>query len=716
MECWAVVMNDVPEGYRYPPRVRFEVDYKNLDDYRLAADFLNMNQVDIVCLQHEFGIFGGKHGSHILELLRNLRMPVVTTMHTVVASPDLGQKTIVEELGDLSDRLVVMSYKAKEMLKEVYGVAEERIALIHHGIPDVPFVDPNYYKDQFGVAGRKVLLTFGLISSGKGIEHMIDALPAIVNRHAEVAYIVLGATHPNVKREAGEAYRLSLQLRARERGVDSHVIFHNRFVNLKELCEFLGAADIYVTPYVNREQIVSGTLAYALGAGKATISTPYWYAEEMLDDGRGRIVPFQDADALSAQVVDLLDNEFECHAMRKRAYSFCRSMIWKEVARRYIEIFVEVGDDRQKGPRVAFYTKTLDAIPVDLPQVKLDHLKLLTDDVGILQHAKFMVPDRFHGYCTDDNARALIVVMMARDLLPNESELTDLACRYLGFLYHAFNEANGRFRNFMGYDRRWLEEQGTEDCHGRAIWGLGMAVALSNSQSFKGAAMNLFERALSAMVHFRSPRAWAFGLVGIHAYLRRFGGDSEVRRGRETLARNLFELFQMNTSDGWPWIEDSLNYANGKIPQAMLLSGRWLHRSDMIEAGLHSLNWLIEMQTDSRGHFTPIGNHGWFVQNGERARFDQQPIEAQNMIEACIEAYKITKDEKWIEEARRCFDWFLGRNDLNAPLYDHRSAGCCDGLTADGPNLNQGAESTLAWLLSLLHLHSLAEATVVMKA
>jgi len=716
MECWAVVMNDVPEGYRYPPRVRFEVDYKNLDDYRLAADFLNMNQVDIVCLQHEFGIFGGKHGSHILELLRNLRMPVVTTMHTVVASPDLGQKTIVEELGDLSDRLVVMSYKAKEMLKEVYGVAEERIALIHHGIPDVPFVDPNYYKDQFGVAGRKVILTFGLISSGKGIEHMIDALPAIVNRHAEVAYIVLGATHPNVKREAGEAYRLSLQLRARERGVDSHVIFHNRFVNLKELCEFLGAADIYVTPYVNREQIVSGTLAYALGAGKATISTPYWYAEEMLDDGRGRIVPFQDADALSAQVVDLLDNEFECHAMRKRAYSFCRSMIWKEVARRYIEIFVEAGDDRQKRPRVTFHTKTLDAIPVDLPQVKLGHLKLLTDDVGILQHAKFMVPDRFHGYCTDDNARALIVVMMARDLLPNESELTDLACRYLGFLYHAFNEANGRFRNFMGYDRRWLEEQGTEDCHGRAIWGLGMAVALSNSQSFKGAAMNLFERALSAMVLFRSPRAWAFGLVGIHAYLRRFGGDSEVRRERETLARNLFELFQKNASDGWPWIEDSLNYANGKIPQAMLLSGRWLHRSDMIEAGLHSLNWLIEMQTDSRGHFTPIGNHGWFVQNGERARFDQQPIEAQNMIEACIEAYKITKDEKWVDEARRCFDWFLGRNDLNAALYDHRSAGCCDGLTADGPNLNQGAESTLAWLLSLLHLHSLAEATVVMKA
>ena len=712
-ECWAVVMNDAPEGYSYPPRVRFEVDYKSLADYRLAADFLNMNQVDVVCLQHEFGIFGGKHGKHILELVRNLRMPVVTTLHTVLRTPHPEQKVIVRELAGLSDCLVVMSHRAKKMLTEVYGINEEQIVFIHHGIPDVPFVDPSYYKDQFGVAGRKVILSFGLLSPGKGIEHMIDALPVIANKHAEAAYIVLGATHPNVKREEGEAYRLSLQLRARNRGVENYIIFHDRFVDLKELCEFLGAADIYVTPYTNREQIVSGTLAYALGAGKATVSTPYWYAEEMLGDGRGRIVPFQDADALASQVVDLLDNEVERHAMRKLAYTFCRDMIWKEVARRYLEVFVRTKTEREQRPRIPFHARTLEAIPLDLPQLKLDHLKLLTDDVGIVQHAKFMVPDRFHGYCTDDNARALIVVMMAKNLLPDESELTDLACRYLGFLYHAFNEANGRFRNFMGYDRRWLEEQGTEDCHGRAIWGLGMAVALSESESLTGAVMNLFEQALPAMIHFRSPRAWAFGLVGIHAYLRRFGGDSEVRRERETLAKKLFELFQANASDDWPWIEDALNYANGKIPQAMLLSGRWLHRSDMIEAGLRSLNWLIHIQTDSKGHFVPIGNHGWFVRNGERARFDQQPIEAQEMIEACIEAYKITKDEKWIEEARRCFDWFLGRNDLNVPLYNHKTAGCRDGLTADGANLNQGAESTLAWLLSLLNLHSLSEATVV---
>jgi len=712
INCWAVVMNDVPEGYPYPAEVRFELDHKNLADYRLAADFLNMNEIDAVCLQHEFGIFGGKYGGHILELLQNLRMPVVTTLHTVLKEPDPGQKVALEEIDRVSSRLVVMSHKAEEILKDIYGIPKEKIAFIPHGIPDAPFIDPNYYKDQFGVEGRKVILTFGLISPGKGIEYMIDALLEIVNKYPETAYIVLGATHPHVKREEGESYRLFLQLRARERGVESHLIFHNRFVELKELCEFLGAADIYVTPYLNRQQIVSGTLAYALGTGKAAISTPYWYAEEMLADGRGRVVPFQDSEALAAQVIDLLDNEVERHSIRKRAYTFCRDMIWREVARRYLEVLAEVKDERKLRPSVVFRIKTLQDTPPEMPKLKLDHLNRLTDGVGILQHAKFIVPDRSHGYCTDDNARALIAVLMAQDLVSDSNDLIDLACRYLSFLHHALNESNGRFRNYMGYDRTWLEE-GTEDCHGRAIWGLGMAVALSKSETLTGTALNIFERALPVTVHFQSPRACAFSLVGIHAYLRRFSGDSETRRFRVRLANKLFELYQSNATDDWPWIENTVNYANARIPQAMLLSGRWLHREDMIEAGLRSLEWLVRIQTDPKGHFVPIGNRGWFSRNGERARFDQQPLEAQGMIDACIEAYKITKDKKWIDRAQNSFDWFLGRNDLNVPLYDYGTGGCCDGLTADGPNQNQGAESTLAWLLSLLSLLSLMASKAV---
>ena len=715
MEIWSIAMNDVPEGYPYPAEVRFELDDKNLSQYQLAAEFLNMNQVDAVSLQHEYGIFGGNYGSHILEFLNNLRMPVVTTLHTVLREPTQGQKAILEEIGYRSERIVVMSQKAKAILEDVYAIPEEKTAIIHHGIPDVPFIDPNYYKDQFGVEGRKVIFTFGLLSPGKGIEYMIEALPEIVKKYPEIVYIVLGETHPNILREEGEEYRLGLQYLAKQQGIEDHIIFHNRFVELKELCEFLGASDIYVTPYLNRDQIVSGTLAYALGTGKAIVSTPYWYAEEMLAEGRGRIVPFRDPEALAQQVLNLLDDEVERHAIRKRAYTYTRSMTWKEVAKKYLDLYMEIKNEREIRPKSAFKAKTLKVTKPEIPEPKLDHLRLMTDDVGILQHAKFIVPDRTHGYTTDDNARALIVVLMAQDFFSEDHELMALACRYLSFIHYAFNETNGRFRNFMGYDRRWLEEKGTEDCHGRSILGLGMTVGLSKSESLTGVAMVVFKQGLPVMTSFESPRAWAFGLVGLHAYLRTFSGDTEVRRIREDLAQKLFHLHRSNATKDWPWLENTVNYANAKIPQAMILSGRWLYNHEMIEAGLRSLEWLLDIQTDPGGHFVPVGNHGWYSREGPRARFDQQPIEAQNMIDACIEAYKVTGDPKWIEESRKCFDWFLGRNDLNIPLYDYSTGGCRDGLTADGANQNEGAESTLAWLLALLNIYSLPGTEAIME-
>ncbi len=707
LDHWVVAMNDVLEGYRYPSPVHFELNYQNPTDYILAADFLNMNHFDVVCLQHEFGIFGGQYGSHIINLLQNLCMPVVTTLHTVLEEPAPGQKAVMERIAQFSDRLVVMCGKAKEILHKVYGIHKAKIALIHHGIPDVHFVDSNFYKDKFGVEGCKVILSFGLISPAKGIEYMLDAMPEVIKKHPDVVYIILGATHPHLKKEQGEAYRLALQRQTRELNVEKHVIFQNRFVEQRELLEFIGAADIYVTPYLSKEQIVSGTLSQALGAGKAIVSTPYWYAEEMLADGRGRIVPFRDSAALAAQLIELLDDDVVRHAMRKRAYTFCRNMIWKEAARSYLDVFTQVKNERQLNPNRMFYAKTSQFISHEMPQLKLDHLRRLTDDVGILQHAKFIIPNRFHGYCTDDNARALIVALMAQSLLPDSDELDSMACRYLSFLHHAINKDNGRFRNFMGYDRRWIEDEGSQDSHGRAVWALGSAVALSKSDSIVGMAMELFQRSLPALVELESPRAWAFGLVGIHAYLQRYSGDSDVRRVREKLANRLFALYEANASPEWPWIEEKMAYANGKIPQALLLSGQWLQREYMIQAGLCSLEWLVKVQTDDRGHFVPIGNHGWMSRDGHRARFDQQPIEAENMIEACKEAYNVTLDKKWISESQRCLEWFLGRNDLNAALYDYKSGGCCDGLNGNGANLNQGAESTLAWLLSLLHSYSL---------
>jgi len=709
IHCWAVVMNDRPEGYNYLGKVGFEINQNKLTDYRTASEFITINQTDIVCVQHEYGIFGGPAGSHLLKLLGDLRMPVVTTLHTVLKDPAPEYREVMRKLANLSDKLIVMSGKAFEFLTEIYDVPEEKIAFIHHGIPDTPFIDPNFYKDQFGVEGKKVMLTFGLLSLNKGIEYVLQALPAIKKKHPDVAYIILGATHPNVLKTDGEEYRIHLQQLVHKLGIQEQVIFQNRFVELKELCEFLGTADIYVTPYLEEAQITSGTLAYAMGTGKAVISTPYWYATEMLAEDRGRIVPFMNSDAIAEQVIDLLDNDISRNALRKKAYTFCRDAIWKEVARKYLKVFSEVRLNRAKNPRPRHtYNENVKAFTkFELPELELGHLEMLTDDTGILQHAVHTVPNRNHGYCTDDNARALIVTAMGRKFPGADGKNLDVLNNcYLSFLQYAYNSSAGRFRNFMTFSRQWVEETGSEDSHGRALWGLGKAVVYLDNSGHMALATTLFNQSIKAVEHFLSPRAVAFSLVGIHAYLQKFSGDSEVRRVREVLADRLFDQFKRHATPEWPWLEKALNYANGKLPHALLLSGQWMQRNDMIEMGLSSLRWLLSIQSDD-GHFVPIGNDGWYEQGGPRARFDQQPIEAHAMIEACVEAFNITRDKTWIDSAVVCFNWFLGHNDLNMPLYDPGTGGCRDGLMADGINQNEGAESTLAWLLSLMTLQKL---------
>ncbi len=705
--CWAIAMNDLPEGYAYPKDVRFELNANHLNDYEMASEFINGNNVDLICLQHEFGIYGGESGNYILTLLRKLKIPVVTTFHSILANPNLQQRIIVETIGKISDKIIVMSYKGQEFLNTIYGIPPEKVKVIPHGIPEVTFIDPNFYKDQFDVEGKKVILTFGLISPGKGIETMIDALPEIVHKYPDVVYIILGATHPNVLKEQGESYRYCLQRKARQLGVEHNVIFHNRFVELKELCEFLGVADVYVTPYLNEEQITSGTLAYALGSGKAIISTPYWYAKEILSEGKGIIVPFNNSKELAREVIDLFDNEIKRHAMRKQAYIYSRNMIWNEVAKNYLDVFSDVIKRRSSHPGSILRKKTLQSTPFEIPIPKFDHLINLTDEVGILQHAKYIVPDRNHGYCTDDNARALIVMLLAQNLLFEGDNITNFTYRYLSFVLHAFNLEKNRFRNFMSYDRKWLEEVGSEDCHGRAVWSLGVLIGLSKTKECGDISLDTFVRAVSVLPELQFPRAIAYSLIGIHAYLVRFGGDSNVKRVREQLANKLFDYYQTNTSTDWPWIEKTLTYDNGKIPQALLLSGVWLQRGDMIDAGLRLLEWLIKIQINDKGQFSFVGNTGWYTRGEKKARFDQQPIEAQSIIGACIEAYKITKDNKWINQARLCMEWFLGNNDLNIAIYDYKTGGCFDGLTPIGPNKNQGAESTLMWLLSLLDMYYL---------
>jgi glycosyltransferase involved in cell wall biosynthesis len=712
--CIALPVNDVETGYAYPPRVRFELIEKDINSYHRAADFLNINDVDMVCMQFEYGIFGGKAGSHIISLLRELRMPIVTTLHTILKNPNPDQKRVLEEVAALSDRLVVMSELGSEFLQSIYKVTPEKIDIIPHGIPDVPFVDPSFNKDLFGVEGKTVLLSFGLLSASKGIETVISAMPEIVARYPDSVYIIVGATHPHVIQHEGETYRLSLQWLAQQKGVESNVIFYNRFVSLEELVEFISAADIYITPYLNEAQITSGTLAYTLGAGKAVISTPYWYAQEMLSDGRGVLVPFRDHEALAKQVINLLDNEAERHAMRKRAYMFGRAMIWSKVAQRYMESFERARSERRHYIPPGFTAKALDKHNGELPPLKLDHLDHLTDYTGIFQHALFTVPNYSHGYTTDDNARALLVSILL-DKLGNRKSI-GLASRYLAFLGFAFNDQTKRFRNFMNYQRNWLEDKGSDDSHGRSLWALGTVLNHSNAMALKGMASWLFEQTLPAILLTTSPRAWAFALIGIYEYLQKFGGDRRISQVRDELAGRLLILYQNNYSEEWRWYEKELTYCNASLPHALIICGKSIPNKAMTDAGLESLNWLADLQRADAGHFVPIGSNGFYKKGGEKARFDQQPVEAQAMVSACLEAFRITEDKRWNREARSAFEWFLGRNDLNLSVYDPTTGGCRDGLHSDRLNENQGSESTLAYLQSLLELRLSEHSQLFMEA
>ncbi len=726
----ALPVNDTEQGYEYPARVRWSLTQDDIKSYQDAAEFLNFNNIDMVCLQHEYGIFGGPAGSHVLELLRNLKMPVVTTLHTVLREPNPDQLRVMEEIAELSDRLIVMSQLSSQFLQEIFKVPGSKIDMVPHGVPDLPFLDPNFYKDRFGVEGKAVLLTFGLLSPNKGIENVIQALPQILSKHKNVAYIVAGATHPHILRREGDKYRESLQALAKEVGVESNVIFYDSFVSPEEMSEFIGAADIYITPYRYEAQVVSGTLAYALGAGKAIISTPYWHAIELLDDRRGALVPFQNPGAIAQKTIELLDTPAIRHAMRKRAYLFGRDMVWKRVAQGYMETFARVRGDRMENPRVQFSARETPKLLNQLPELKLNHVNALTDDTGMLQHAIFTVPNRAEGYTSDDNARALIFTVLLKqvgireleELDPKHSDLftpqlvtpgsdrRDLSFRYLSFLEHAFNPENSRFRNFLGYDRQWKEAQGSEDCHGRALWALGTVLGHSVDPGLRSAAGRLFEFSIPAAIEFHSPRACAYSLVGIQEYLSSYPGDRDAHKLRSVLSRRLLEMYESIRRPDWKWFEDVLAYGNARLPQSLLLVGTATSDDRMISAGLESLDWLMETQhCEPNRNFVPIGSDGFYRQGGEKARFDQQPIEAAGAVSACLQAYRVTGDGRWRSEAWSTFNWFLGDNDLQVPLYDSSTGGCRDGLHPDRANENQGAESTLSFLMALLEMRSLQQ-------
>lgn len=715
--CTVGAVNDVEDGYDYPPEVRFEFSQQDLDSYRRAADFINFSDADVVCLQHEYGLFGGPAGRHILALLRDLRMPTVTTLHTVLRDPNADQRRVMLELVELSSRLIVMSQRGRDFLMDVYGVPEQKIDVIPHGIPDTPFFDPDTHKDQFGVGGKHVVLTFGLLSPNKGIEYALRALPEVIREFPNVVYMLLGATHPNLVREEGESYRLSLERLASDLGVRKHVVFYNRFVELHELIEFISAADVYLTPYLEPAQITSGTLAYAFGCGKAVVSTPYWHAEELLADGRGVLVPFRDSAAIARELCNLFGDPPKREAMCQRAYKLGREMIWSHTGHLYMESFQGARRSRADSPVKPLAIQTLEERHWELPKWRLDHLFRMTDSTGLLQHARFTVPNYADGYCTDDNARALLFTMYLEDMGLDTPETRRVGSRYAALLSAAFDFKRRRFRNFLGFDRHWLEEDalGSDDCFGRAVRALGACIGRSKQRALQSWAMEPFQIALLSSGDLTSPRAWAGTLIGIHEYLRRLSGDRLVNEVRETLTRRLIDRYRDTATDDWPWFEDSLSYDNARLSHALILSGYWTSNPEATEIGLRTLGWLCELQRTSQGHFRPIGSNGFYRRGEQRADFDQQPIEAWAMVSACAEAYRTSDDPRWLNEARLAFEWFLGRNDVGLELYDASTGGCHDGLHKDRINENQGAESTLAFLLSLAELKMVESALAAFR-
>lgn len=699
-----VAMDDIPEGYNYPPQVKFRIRQNVQSDYFWAADYLNANQYDAAIVQHEYGIYGGEDGSHILQMIQALKMPVITNLHTVLEHPTKGQRKVMLALAKYSDRLLVMSKKAFDILTNVYGIERKMIAFIPHGIPDATFKNPGVYNKLFGLENKDVILTFGLLGPDKGIESMIEAMPAIVKENPNSVYLILGQTHPHILEKSGDSYRRDLQQLVNKLGMKNHVVFHNHFVKLETLVQYLQTCKIYAIPYLKKEQITSGTLSYALGVGAAVVSTPFWHAEELLADGRGRLVPFNDSEAMAKEINNLLANDHEREMMRFRGYQYARSMVWKEVSKKHIDLISRIKERKplentqEKGIK---YHKIFN----DLPEINLSHLRTMTDDTGMLQHAKYMTPNFHHGYCVDDNARGLIAITKYYSLRKDKGVLP-LIQKYLAFLYYAFNKENGRFRNFMSYDRRWMELAGSEDSHARALWGLGVTVAEAPDSSVRNMAMRLFIESLPVVEHFTSPRAWGYTVLGLQAYLSVYEGDISARKICDDLAKKIFELFKNNIAEDWHWCEGTATYANAVLPHALIVAGKWMQNDEMYETGLKALKWLLEVQTAPDGHLSIIGNDGWLDNKGNRSMFDQQPIEVKGLINACLEAYISTGDKKWFEESERCLSWFLGHNDLQLPVCDYKTGGCSDGLERQGVNGNQGAESTLAWIISLVSMHT----------
>ena len=695
---FGVALNDSDSltEYEYSAEVQFVIRQEHQKDYTLAATYLNTSDADVCLLEHEFGIFGGKSGLYLLLLLHRLEKPLVTVLHTILREPSHTQKIIIQEIAQRSAKLVVMSRRGLDFLTDIYQIAPEKIQLIEHGVPDLEAPAVNPLQRLLPFRGRRVLFSFGLLSRNKGLETVIRALPAIVARHPDVVYVVLGNTHPGVVRHSGEEYREQLKLLALQLGVAKHLVFINKFVSENELLNYLSAAAIYLTPYLNEAQITSGTLSYAVGAGAAVVSTPYWHAQELLADGRGRLFPFKDAGALAAVVNELLSEPAQLAALQRNAYEYGLHLRWPIIGADYLRVLTQV----VVAAEVAEPAPYLPIDPDLLPEFSLAHVRRLTDDTGIVQHAKYGIPNLKEGYCLDDNARALLMALMAYQQHKSQEAL-DLLPIYLSYI-HYMQRDEGNFRNFLSFRREYLDEVGSEDSFGRTVWALGYLISSAPNSSYREFAGELFFRAVPHLRQLHHLRGIANALIGVACYLQAHPDDDGLLAELRLLTAKLLAAYAAHRTAGWHWFEEKLTYDNAILPLALLHASAITGEAPARQVALEALAFLDELSFRP-GYLSPVGNQGWY-HRGEAAppAFDQQAIETMAMVLLYLQAYQTTHEPAFIEKLFRSYQWFLGENVLRVPLYDQETKGCCDGLQATALNRNQGAESTLAYLISHL--------------
>jgi glycosyltransferase involved in cell wall biosynthesis len=695
---FVIALNDSEniQEYEYPDEVKYVIRQNHQKDYIRAANYINTSIADVCIMEHEFGIYGGESGIYILPLINRLEKPLISILHTVLKDPSYVQRIIIREIAEQSAKIIVMSQRAVEFLTTVYEIPVEKIQIIEHGVPDVESAEDNPVKNITPFKNHRVLLTFGLISRNKGLETVVRALPRVVENHPDVMYVVLGNTHPGVIKNSGEEYRDHLKTLAAQLNVSKHLTFINKFVPEDELVNYLSAAEIYVTPYLNEAQITSGTLSYAVGAGAAVVSTPYWHATELLAENRGRLFEFKNADALAEILNELLDQERVLAELKENAYNYGLHFRWPVVGAEFIKV-------AEEAVATEFFSEKLlkDSIvdPEIMPKFNLTHILRLTDDTGIVQHAKYGIPNLKEGYCLDDNARALIMALMAYQRNKSK-EAFELLPIYLSFIHYMQTE-DGNFRNFLSFNRQYLDEVGSEDSFGRTIWALGYLIGCAASNSYREFATELFHRSFPHFKALKHLRGMANTIIGICHYLKVVPGDEGMVQELVRLTQPIINAYDKTQSPEWQWFEEKMTYDNAILPLALLHSCEITGNEKAKQVALKTMAFLDEL-TLSNGYLSPVGNDGWYYKGGKFPAFDQQAIETMAMVLMHFQAYQILREPQYIERMFLSYKWFLGENTLRAPLYDHETKGCCDGLLPTGINRNQGAESTLAYLISHL--------------